>query len=130
MVSHWFSEIILDRISLILGFSLNYSKLIKYSFFVVFNLYDFGYWFVTINGLEFSSNNYGSLILVIIGSCSFQLDLSFLGLSLILTMSFRVITLYFCIFWYQSLNLKSSFFYLSLNLVLFMFWFSLKIVKP
>jgi hypothetical protein len=63
MKTHWFLEIILEKISFTLGSSLNYLELIKYSLFVAFNLY-----------------NFGSLVHVIIGLGSFQLDFSFIGL--------------------------------------------------
>jgi len=41
--------------------------------------YTFDSWFVIINGLRFSSNNYDSLVKVINGLGSSQLDFRFLG---------------------------------------------------
>jgi hypothetical protein len=67
-------------ISFTLVFLLNYSELIKAYFFMVFNLYNFSFWFVIINGLKFSPNNYNSLVYIMNRSNSFQFDFSFLEL--------------------------------------------------
>jgi len=47
--------------------------------FYVVHPYTFDSWFVIINGLRFSSNNYDSLVKVINGLGSSQLDFRFLG---------------------------------------------------
>jgi hypothetical protein len=73
-------EIILERISLGVGSLLNYSKLIKNSFFMAFNLYNFGSLLVIINGSRFLFNDYSFLVQVITRLGFFQLGFSFLGL--------------------------------------------------
>jgi hypothetical protein len=90
-------EIILERISLVYGSSLNYSKLINDFFFMAFNPHTFGSWFIIINKSEFSSNNYCSLVQVINEFSSIQLDCNFLGYDLILIIGSQVLNLWVCI---------------------------------
>jgi hypothetical protein len=81
-------KIILERISLGVGSLLNYSKLIKNSFYMAFNLYNFGSWMVIINGSRFLFNDYSFLVQVITRLGFFQLGFSFLGLGFNLDFGF------------------------------------------
>jgi hypothetical protein len=76
-----------------LGFSLNSSKLIKdYLFLMLIFIIQVLDFFI-INELGFSSNNYMSLVQVIIGLSSFQSDFNFFGLCSILIKGYTTLTL-------------------------------------
>ena len=78
-----------------------------------------GFWFAIINVGFFLSNNYDSLVQIIIRSSFFQLDFRFFRLFLSCFVGWSVI----CISWYQIKILKLCVIYLSLNSVLFVLGF-------